>query len=92
VNGLPLEHGRRRRGLRLEPCRRSADAWAPALPPCGPVTWGQAIDIHRLSRPTSRISDSGLPIRDNNHDRTNTDLPNLPHRDQADRVARGTAH
>ena len=34
VNGLPLEHGRRRRGLRLEPCRRSADAWPPALPPC----------------------------------------------------------
>ena len=25
VNGLPLAHGRRRRGLRLEPCRRSAE-------------------------------------------------------------------
>jgi hypothetical protein len=29
---------------------------------------------------------------DTNHDRTNTDLPKLPNRDQVDGIAGGTAH
>jgi hypothetical protein len=55
----------------------------------GPVTWGQPTNVHRLSRPNGRIYRFGPAFRDTDHDRTDTDLPNLPHRDQADRVARG---
>ena len=53
---------------------------------CGPVTWGQL--------PHSRMPEPALPVKSSIrgiNDRTNTHLPNLPHRDQADGVAGGAA-